>query len=655
MSNINYRLWNRVPSYLHGVMDYYPDVFLYEFNQIQYTRLWRNLTTAPYIYTNGYELKPVGWWTYIFQSFKGWLGFENNCQPEKVAYNLNKLAYYGYTKRFPLPDFSNLSHLPISAEIYALATQNYQEQTTARLQNELIKAFFKVEQQLSLDYSTLNPNHRFGESWLKVGAMDLVPMLNPQDDNLILELVQAVDKTGSPAGDFLKDSKYAQIAAQYYYDKASKIAPPSLLARLLWHDPRPAYLTKALTYNPKLTQEDPPQFIQHYIERKEYKHAFTLLSTLSNVQLALKFLLLIPSEIRDSLITKDTALAAQLAKHYLEKKQYTAAQQLYSNIETLSPVAAFAIAMKNKNYDQAYALFKKHEQNPAFPAEECQSLATVFAHVAKTELEKGASFRANKTWDKAEPHYLRSLQQKKAIQHLRPSAENLEQLHLHQRLYAELLVDADYDSHKPEKSNIANIEQALTLLRAYNPTNKTEQQQQKTILAKALMRRVDTLREKIAFDFHPSDHSSIKKHQAQHQTEIDALIKTLDELIRLLDGTKNKHLRTLLGKAYYLHADVHDFFYINNPNINQNYRKAMDAVPNNPFYVLRASELFPEEQDELRNTGVFYLKNMGFTTFDYVHWSNEAWVKADKIIFNIKGIHTTEAIQEEISSWRFGF
>lgn len=655
MSNINYRLWNRVPSYLHGVMDYYPDVFLYEFNQIQYTRLWRNLTTAPYIYTNGYELKPVGWWTYIFQSFKGWLGFENNCQPEKVAYNLNKLAYYGYSKRFPQPDFSNLSHIPISAEIYSLATQNYQAQTTARLQNELIKAFFKVEPQLGLNYSTLNPNHRFGESWLNVGAMDLVPMLDPQDDNLILELVQAEDKAGSLAGDFLKDSKYAQIAAQYYYDKASKITPPSLLARLLWRDPRPAYLTKTLTYNPKLAQEDPPQFIQHYIERKEYKHAFALLSTLSDVQLALKFLLLIPSDIRDSLITKDTVLAAQLAKYYLEKKQYAAAQQLYSNIEKLSPVAAFAIAMKDKNYDQAYALFKEHEQNAAFPAAECKSLATVFTHFAKTELDQGASFKANKTWDKAEAHYLRSLQQKKVIQHLSPSAENLEQLHLHRRLYAELLVDADYDSHKPETSNLANIERALTMLRVCNATNKTEQQQHKTILAKALMRRVDTLREKIAFNFTRPDYSSIKEQKTQHQAEINALIKTLDELIKLLDGTKDRHLRTLLGKAYYLHADVHNFFYINNPNINQNYRKAMDAVPNNPFYVLRVSELFEEEQDELRNIGVFYLKNMGFTTLDYLDWSYEAWVKANKIISNIKDIHTTEAVQEETSSWRFGF
>ncbi len=74
MSKINHLLLDKIPKNLQGVMEYYPDVFLVQFNQIQYTRLWNSLSSAKYVYTNGYEIRPTNWFMYAFQSIKGWLG-----------------------------------------------------------------------------------------------------------------------------------------------------------------------------------------------------------------------------------------------------------------------------------------------------------------------------------------------------------------------------------------------------------------------------------------------------------------------------------------------------------------------------------------------------------------------------------------------------
>lgn len=116
---------------------------------------------------------------------------------------------------------------------------------------------------------------------------------------------------------------------------------------------------------------------------------------------------------------------------------------------------------------------------------------------------------------------------KKAAHHLDPSNEYLEDLYAHKRLYALLLIDADIDLNKAEDSDIASIQKAITLLRECRSNNKEEQEHHKRALAAGLMRRVDTLREKIAFNYYSSDFESIRKHKIEHQQDIAILIKTL--------------------------------------------------------------------------------------------------------------------------------
>lgn len=234
MRYVNIELLKRIPQHLKGVMEYYPDVLLFQLNQIQYAHLWHELSSAKYLYTNGFVIKPTHWLMYAFQTVKGWFGFDNHCQPEKISYVLDKLSYYGYTKQFLQPDFSLITNYSISTEISALVVKSRDDLTTAQLQNKLVNNYFKVEPYLGIDYSyqKLNPNHRFGESWMHAHEWGLIPQLDPQDDNLIAEVISTLDKKGISAKDvfFLQHSKYAKAAAQYYCDKAKNTIVPSFFS-----------------------------------------------------------------------------------------------------------------------------------------------------------------------------------------------------------------------------------------------------------------------------------------------------------------------------------------------------------------------------------------------------------------------------------------
>lgn len=657
MRHVNKELFYKIPRHFRGIMEYYPDVSLFDLNQIQYTRLWHQIHTSQYLYSNGYQIRPTNWFMYAFQSFKGWLGFDNHCHPEKISYTLNKLAYYGYSRRLSQPQFSLMTRYSLSPEICALAVNEYADSNTRQLQSELIKSYFKVEPHLDINYThqRLSANHRFGDSWVTVGELEQVPLLDPQDNRLIAEVIRALDQKGTPVIEFLKDSRYAHAAAQYYYNKARNTPEPSFFSRLLWSDPRPGFLTQALVYDPEIAAQDPLRFIEYYLGKHNYHHAFNLLDLLNDPKMILKFLLAMPEPVRDSLVQKDSPLAAILAQYYIETRQYSNAQRFYSDIESLSPEASFVLAIKENEYVKAYELFKRLESSSSFSMTDRKTLATFFFNAAEKEYELGKTLRDNKSWDEAGQHYFRSLVQKKAAHHLNPSMEYLEDVYTHKRLYSMLLIDADVDSHKPEESDIADIQKALALLRECHSRNKEEQQHQTNALAAGLMRRVDTLREKICFTYTPHDHSDLREHKVKYQVELSALIKTLEELIDLLKGTKDKDLRLKLGKAYYLLADVKLFFDINDSDINQNYKMAMNTVPENPFYVLRVGEVFEVEKDKLFPIGITALKKMGYTSLDYYHWFNERWVKKDHVIHEIKDIHQPELEPVKTSRWALEF
>lgn len=439
-----------------------------------------------------------------------------------------------------------------------------------------------------------------------------------------------------------------------YYNKATQI---SLLESLLPSFMRntDVYITKALHYSSEIAHKDHVLFINYYLRKEQYNALIPLLKSLTNKEQILSFLLMIPEKRRYSLIQKDTALAALLAREYLKKNQYLLAQQFYSNIEALSPEAAFIIAIQKREYLGAYELFKRNKQHINFPQSECQSLARIFFELAEDEYGKGRHCRAQLLWNDAKTHYYTSLLQKKAANELNPTEEHLEEMYVHQRLYAQVLVDADLNLNSIECCDSPSLQKAITLLRECAPSTEHEKNCLKMVLANALMRQIDRLREDISLESPPSPLylEAINIHKTKHQDVIKHLIKQLRELVTLLEGTQERELRLKLGKAYFLLADIHEYWSINDPDVNQNYENAMRTVPENPFYVLRVSELIDLGRDERIEIAVPGIKRLGYEVEDYLHWFDERWVKKANILFPIKDIHISPAQEEPSarSSW----
>jgi hypothetical protein len=642
--------WSRISPELKDVVAYYPDVSTLQLNQIQYRYLWRHLIHSSYIYTNGTEIKPVGWFSYAFQSLKGWLGFANHCHPNKVNYVLNKLAYYGYVHQFEQPNFNLLTNYTLDEKIKDLVQGTYTDSTTEALQNSLVAAYFNAEPYLGIPHPQLSAHHKFGESWLTLKIPELIPQLDPQDESLILRVIETFDNSGTEPSSFIKHSKFAQKMAQFYCNKAKQTPAPSLLSRLVTSDPRPGFLTKALKYDPNIASQEAYRFTEFYMQQRDFENAYRLLHLLTDTSIVLRHLLAMPETIRSSLVIKDSPTAAVLAKYYLGKKMYPQAQKIYTDIESLNPDAAFCIAIREEKYTYAYELFTRLQTTTTFTVSEMKTLAHRFSVLGENEYASGKIERNKKNWNSAETYYGQSLMYKKMAYHLHPSAENLANVQAHKRLYANLLVDRDVDLHKPEDSDLANILKAITMLHECKPHNNEEKRYHQKALAKALMRRVDTLMEKISFTYTP-DSSGVRDHKKEHQGEIDAFIKTLEELIALLRGTKDRDLRGMLGKAYFLLADIKDMFDIPDPDIHKNYQLAQVSVPQNPFYILRVAEIFEDENHEkLINKGLPKLRALGYDAMDFYNWSNERWVKRDNIIHKIKDIHAP-ALESETTSW----
>ncbi|HRD68713.1 MAG TPA: hypothetical protein PK657_01075 [Legionella sp.] len=633
-------------------MKYYPDVLFFQLNKIQYTSLMERLSSSRYIYTNGIEIRPTNWLMYVTQSIKGWFGFTNNCRPEKIAYTLNKLAYFGYVHGLledPLPE---MVYYPLSAKIVELVRSERNDKNSADLQNKLIEEYFKSEPFLDID-TPLESGHRYGDSWLKAGLTNLAPLMNPQNDSLITEVINSIDSNNYSADGVLFElnSKFSFAAAEHYYLKCQN-TNPSIFSRLFKGDPRKGYLEQSLSYNKNIAYKYPLQFIPYYLEKKAYPQVIALLPFVNNADEVLRILLCIPEALLLATELKDTQLVIPLAKHYVIKKEYQKAQQLYTNIEAISPHAAYDIAMKDKKYELAYNIVQRNQSNYNFLTEE---LAEIFFNLAEDQYNYGKIKREQKNWTEAKTFYLQSVMLKKRAVELNPCDNYKLETVVHKRLYALLLIDEDIDLNKPEESNSVAICEAINLLRECQPDDSDELDEVKKVLAKGFMRSVDSLKEKISVTG-ASEYVDLKNHKLQFRVEFSALIKTLGELITLLADTKDKALKLILGKAYFIFADVHTYFDINLPNINQYYLKAYEQVPENPFYALRVAELFPEKK-ELQTKAILKVNRMGYVNgaLDYFHWFDERWVKSEKMIYDIKCIHQlarNEAEQSKLFSFK---
>ncbi|WP_131783478.1 hypothetical protein [Legionella gresilensis] len=665
MSKLNYHLLNNIPSDYRSALGYYPDMLVYQHNARQYEQQWQKLIRAKYIYTNGYNLKPVGMFRYAFESFKGWLGYNNHCEPQKVQLSLCKFAYYGYLNNYS----QNALQKPFTSykipEQYLRLVKNPRDTATSKALQDLLINYYRTSSNTLPRIPTLpiTSYYAFGDCFKFIEQWAEIPRLDPQSPHLITTTFNKLEyELAIKDYPFYPGSYYAQLTAQSYLDRA-KDKKNSFLYRWSWFSSAQQqthyHLQRAITFNPNIINQNLTLYIDYFLEKRELGQAFNLINQLSDLKQAANYIVL-NYEVADqlALIKPNTPLAKEVAQYYIQKKtliDLKLAAQLDTDLAQTDPLNTFHLYVAEKQYDKAYDLWLINHDKYSFDFNDLAKLANYFNELGEQTYDKGKDYRKTEQWQKATVEYQQSFEAKRKALKVNPTEERKEQYFIHMRLYAQLLIDADLNQHQPAHSNITELKRAIKLLDKCisKVVDKREKQLLSQALANGLMRQVDYLVHLFLVPAAYNDRDTKTQHKIKHQTHLDLAVNTLQRITKLLTGCKDSEQKILLGKAYFLLGDIADFFDLNLP-YPEYFKKAMETVPNNPFYVLRCSELFEERQEGLRSIAVPLLKERGFTTINYYDWYKERWEQETYRTSPIKDIHSLD-IAVNSSAPRFAF
>ncbi|STX50395.1 Uncharacterised protein [Legionella busanensis] len=654
MSKLNYHLLNNIPSYYRNALGYYPDMLVYQHNAKQYEQHWQKLIHAKYIYTNGYNLKPVGILRYTFELFKGWLGYNNHCEPQKVQLSLCKFAYYGYLNNYS----QNVLQQPLTSykipEQYLKLVKNSRNAATSKTLQDLLISYYRSNSNSIPQIPTLpfTSYYAFGDCFKFIEQWAEIPRLDPQSHNLITTTFHKLEyELAIKDYPFYPGSYYAELTAQSYLDRA-KDKKNSLLYRWSWFSDAQQqthyHLQRAIFFNPNIINQNLTLYIDYFLEKRELEQAFNLITQLPDLKQAANYIILHYEAANQlALIKPNTPLAKELAQYYIQKKTLIDVQlatQLDTELAQTNPVDIFHLSIAEKQYDKAYDLWLINHNKYSFDSNDLIKLGNYFNELGEQAYVKGKAYRKAEQWQKATLAYQQSFEAKRKALKVNPTEERKEQYFIHMRLYAQLLIHTNLKQHQPAQSNIAEIEKAIKLLDkcVSKVVDKEEKQLLSKALAKGLMRQVDYL---VHLFLVPADYDSDRdtriQHKTKHQTHFTLALDALHRITKLLTGCKDPKQKKLLGKAYFLLGDIANFFDLNLPYAEY-FKKAMEIVPSNPFYLLRCSELFEERQEDLRSVALPLLKKRGFTTIDYYNWYKERWEQETYRTSPIKDIHSLD-------------
>ncbi|WP_058535026.1 hypothetical protein [Legionella saoudiensis] len=657
--SIRYDLLSKLSKYLLSNLVYYPDIIPFQHNEKQYFLHWQSLTTSKYIYTNGYVIEPTNWFMYAFQSFKGWLGFDNHCQAEKIQFSLEKLAYYGYLRGYDQSVVRQIQHYPLPADYLALINRKspVNSQTTNALQHRLILDYNNLVAPYTSEY--LYASYVFGQTLKRLGLPEEIPLLDPQNEQLIegtiatLEPLQSLNLYGlqkhlaEPKYTFPQPSLYAKKMAEHYVKaaKAEKgrffygvnfISSAKPKAQLL--------LDRACQIDP-VAYDNEILYIEHHLEHKEFDIAFNLINKLKDLDKALAYLFknFTPAQ-RMDYVKQNTPLALKLAQHILKEKDtlqnIELAAHYDSNIAEHHPDKAFILLVQTEKYDEAYTLFEKHREIVQFPASQLETLAQHFDDVGERLYEQGAAERENKLWDNAEKNYLNSLYAKKKAATLLPDTYT-EVFYTHKRLYAQLLINSDSANSK----GLEVINKAIRLLDKCFPKSEEEKVRHQKALAKGLMSQVTYLTAKIKVEAtYSRDFAEQKRHHEKHQANFAQIRTSLLRVIELLTPMDDAEQKRVLAKAHFILADMILFFDLDE-EYRSHFENAARLAPENPIYILKASELLyriegrEKEYELCRDDGIIKLKAKNYVVMDFYHWDTERWYNNNLAARYIPDIH----------------
>ncbi|PWY57549.1 hypothetical protein DGG96_00155 [Legionella qingyii] len=636
-----------------------PDFVIYDFDEEEYQTFWREITSYPRqrLYTDGIDVFQVSWFRTIFESFKGWLGFENHCHPNRIEMTLAKVAYTGYIKGFKSKELNKSTDgFPISSRFIKLTNLSRTNETSGELQRLLMGYFITHSHAFPEFNASIRESYPFGQTLIQEHLAYLIPSIDPQDKQTIKNAInqircyrQSVSKTYC-----FHSSPFAEAYAQF------------LVEQQQYHE--------ALQWFPEVKSKFKESFIDYYLTQKkldpqalkvaiELIAALFLSANMNDQEKAVDYIKVnFDDEEQAVYLTPYSKLRAQVAKAYLEdaKREHNkwAITKLLTGNQTIKYLAQavrlqpqimeeddstqdiilkeewtlyqFDRAMESNRFHDADALYT---DNPGFK----------FNKYGLERLREYyfTQFNANESRIK---RLLLSQNPEAAVQIAEEQvtrAKKIVGIEPHDSLvmeatvnYASTLLAVDELIHSAKDSDRTQLNKAQLYLSKYLFLNSNSALTQ--VYNKLLLRKIDCLIARLAVPIDYNDHLNTRiDFIKEHIGEIEELKKELRAFIAF-NESKTNEMRQTLAKMYYLLADALVYFEEKKQESMPYFKKAKELMPENIYYNLRYLEII---QDERRYEAREKLSEIGHLhQLQYNNYMLERWGE-DKIMSSGFDIH----------------
>ncbi|KTD52696.1 hypothetical protein [Legionella quateirensis] len=653
---------------------YRPDFIIYDIDEAEYLTFWNNIKKHPksQLYTDGIQVFRVSWLQSLFQTIKGWLGFENHCQANKVEMTLAKIAYQGYLKGFHIKNRFSFDPPIISERFESLLNTQRENKNSAELQQVLLSYYITHSDQITRWGSPLHAAHSFGQtftSFVNDELYQLVPGIDAQDDYVISSAINGLHNRRQRLAikECLTDSRFAEYYAIYLVNQEQ------YLDALNWH--------KDIKY------QFPEHYIKFYLSRKH-----SLYNAINDAIELLEILFQSPqiedknksvAYIKKNLdaseqlthLEPDSELRKSVAQSYLqdakkEKSRFPISKLLFgTNFITLLAQAVklapdildqdlsmqdivlkeewitylFNEAIRERNFKEARTLFESHT-SIKFDRNNLNTLKIYYL----TELTE------NQETIREELEHLNCPQAKEAAKLNIYLAEQIARISPQDNPliavtidYARTLIEIDKKMFPDVKdANLDALDEAQKLLDRCNLSKNVPQHKQR--YNELLLRKIECIIEKIRVPIDFNDSSHVRKEVVpQIKPWLDLLHQNLSSFITLNEHKPGKDIRAVLGKIYYIKGDIIHFYTRNRQEALPYFKKAAEVMSENPYYRLRYYEL---AENERRHDVRTEIEEMAFlNTEKYNMWMEERWNET-RVMSEGFDIHNIEAVDNDVLS-----
>ncbi|KTC92470.1 hypothetical protein OQJ15_12080 [Fluoribacter dumoffii] len=647
-----------------------PDFLVYDFDEEEYKSFWKEIASSSRqkLYTDGIDVFPVNWVRYFFESFKGWLGFENHCHPNRVEMTLGKIAYAGYMKGYKSQSlFYNVDMSSISDRFINLVHSPRTNQTSAELQQLLMKYFINHSQAFPEFNESIHENYPFGKTFFQEHLGYLAPSIDPQNTTIIDSLINQIYYFGQSVSksDCYRLSTFAEAYSHFLVQQNRS--------------------EEALYWSPGIKWKFKEHFIDFYLGQKDTtlkasEKAMELIAELflsSNPDDQKEAVAYIKNYFndaeQDTLLTSLPHLRTEVAKAYLEdaKRELNKwgitkwlignqTMKFVSQSKRLDPevleqdssreglmikkdliLQQFDFAIENNRFQDADALFKK---NPdiSFAEKKLERLREEYCLQFKANAlriaEDLASHQIETTIELAEEQ----IELAKKIVRIKPHDSLIRDAIVN---YASTVVAVDVLKYPARDANRIQLNKAQCRLAEYLFLGSNSAVSD--VYNQLLLRKIDCLIARLAVPIDYNDNRQLRSEfQQEHKQEIEALKKELTVFISA--NEKKPAMKKTLAKIYYLLADTLVYF---EDKINEAipyFKRAKELMPENLYYLLRYFEMIEDNRRfaiRKKIAAIGYLHEMKYNNYMVERWSEDVIMSKG---FDIHEVHPEKSLVRSI-------